>query len=344
MLHTSLEAGLNVTLADCSGLDDPKIQSAPFNFVHLNIPESRRFILRYPEFLLKACFSLFRTAPDIVIAADLYTIPIAFRFGVPVIYDAREIYSGLSPKGSKSLNQRFLSAIENRFIRRCSSVIVTGKHDADIIQARYNLKNDPVVIKNLPRLTQHSTKHHLREKLKIGNQPLLMYQGIAQKGRGLEKAIDVVRLLPDWHLVIAGGGVLLEHLKNYAGDLLDHRVHFTGWLPYQSLLDFSVEADAGWVFIEPISESYRFALPNKLFEFIAARVPVVASDLPAMAPVIRETGAGILLSPDATVDEISTVLQAFYQDRKVYSEKCRQAATGFLWDSQKERFIALISS
>jgi glycosyltransferase involved in cell wall biosynthesis len=90
--------------------------------------------------------------------------------------------------------------------------------------------------------------------------------------------------------------------------------------------------------IQPSTLNHRLTTPNKLFEAMAAGVPVVASDLPGMAPIVRETGCGVLCDPtdvDALAAAITSILDAPEAERRAYHDRALAAAHGpYSWEVQ----------
>lgn len=126
-----------------------------------------------------------------------------------------------------------------------------------------------------------------------------MYQGAVNKGRGVDWAIDALEFLPDCRLVVAGGGDLLEEMKAYAQSKpWAERIVFTGRLTPEELEPLTRQAAVGLVMLEDMGLSYRFALPNRIGDFVAAGVPVVVSDLPEMAAVVKRFGVGEIIDVD----------------------------------------------
>jgi glycosyltransferase involved in cell wall biosynthesis len=344
MLRTASDNGYRVTLLDCSISTEPGLDIFGLEHIRLHLPSEIRFFKRWLLFLWRGLRLVRQIKADLTIASDLYSLPVAFWAGKKVIYDSREVYAGLTPQNGSILNRWFLKTLERFYIYRCRSVIVTGSLDAAALENRYGQLPVKVIL-NLPLFPGgRNDNFDIRETFGIGKAPLLMYQGMLNRGRGLEKAIQTIQLLEGWHLVIAGGGPLEKALKESAGLLLGKRIHFTGFLPYNVLLSVCNQADIGWVFIEPVSESYRLALPNKLFEFIASGVPVLVSDLPAMRNVIEEYQTGDLVHPDAGPGSIAEVLQKVYRQRAVYSQYCAAAAPACRWESQERELLKILES
>ena len=96
--------------------------------------------------------------------------------------------------------------------------------------------------------------------------------------------------------------------------------------------------------IQPSTLNHRLTTPNKLFEAMAAGVPVVASDLPGMAGIVRETGCGVLCdptSPAAIAAAIRSILEAPEDERAAYRERALAAAHGtYSWEAQVEILLA----
>ena len=116
-------------------------------------------------------------------------------------------------------------------------------------------------------------------------------------------------------------------------------------VPPSALLDWTASSDVMLMAIQPTTLNHRFTTPNKLWEAIAAGVPVVASDLPGMAAVVRETGCGVLVDPTSPTDiarGIRSILELPPADREALTERCRSAArTTYSWESQVGILLAL---
>lgn len=128
---------------------------------------------------------------------------------------------------------------------------------------------------------------------------VVLYQGGYAPGRGLEVLIQAAPSLPDGaHLVLLGDGRYRAELEQLveAYDIGD-RVHFVEAVPPAELLSVTASATVGVVPYQPVSMNNRLALPNKIFEYVAAGLPVVASDVPEMRRIVQESGAGALYDP-----------------------------------------------
>ena len=122
------------------------------------------------------------------------------------------------------------------------------------------------------------------------------------------------------------------------------RLHVLPAVPPDALLDWVGAADIVAMPIQPTTLNHRLTTPNKLFEAMAAGSPVVASDLPGMAPIVRETGCGVLCDPTdpaSIAAAIRTILDAPAEERAGYRERALAAAHAtYSWEAQVEVLLA----
>jgi glycosyltransferase involved in cell wall biosynthesis len=179
---------------------------------------------------------------------------------------------------------------------------------------------------------------------------VVLYQGGFSSGRGIEQLIDAIRAVPDAVLVLLGYGYLLPQIERLAAapDLEDsrlgRRVRILPAVPPTELLDWVACADVVAMPIQPTTLNHRLTTPNKLFEAMAVGVPVVASDLPGMAPIVRETGCGVVCDPTdplAIAAAIREILDASLDARAAYRERALAAAhVTYCWEHQVEALLA----
>lgn len=278
--------------------------------------EAHRAIVRWWKF--GRAVAKLPIRPRVVVAMDLFALSaartMAQRCGARLLYDMREFYFALGPLAGKGFRQRILAAHERRMLADVDDVFVSGELDADIVHERFALPHRPVVLLNTPPY-RDVVPSPLRERLGVGPDVFVaVYQGVVHHGRGLAPFLDAMPHLPDVHLAIIGSGPASADIRAHAAALgLTDRVSHLGAVPYADLHALTCGADLGLCLIEPVSMSYEYALPNKLFEYMMARVPCLATDLPALHDHLLRYPVGILvergLSPAAIADAVRKVQQ-----------------------------------
>ena len=248
-------------------------------------------------------------------------VPVALaaaRLGVPFVYDAHDLWLG-RPRRERSrayfaLNQAWYALVERLTIPRAAAVITVSRPIADHLRRRYRLRRVHLV-PNFPEAVGAGSRRELRD-LPGGDaidqeRPIVLYLGGLMAGRGLEQLVDAVGRVPDAQLVLLGDGVLEQPLRDRAIRVGTPLVV----LPPVSPTAVESYAESAAVGVSPIVPSclnYRYSLPNKLFQYMAAGIPVVASDFPQVREVVEGAACGVVvdtLRPDAIAGAIETILR-----------------------------------
>jgi glycosyltransferase involved in cell wall biosynthesis len=284
--------------------------------------------------------------PDAVHANDMATlIPgyVAARLsGARLVYDTHEYAVGVPYR--KAVWAWLAATIERLLIRRCDAVITVSDGIAERLQERYGLQERPTVVRNVPDLPPPAEAPDLREQMGIGSAPLVLHQGAVAEGRGGGNLVRAVAQTDSAHLLFLGAdGAFAEGLRELGRDAgLDGRLHFYPPVPLAQLLSFTTQADVGVSLLEDTCENHRLALPNKLFEYLAADLPVVVSDLPEMRRLVTERGVGWVTNSGDPAD-IARVLDDALgsRDDAALHERVRAAAAELNWPHERARLTDL---
>lgn len=304
----------------------------------------------YLKFIWHLKLKLLATKASIIFAEDIYTLPFAVIFGklkrAKIYYDSRELFGYLAGLKEKKFKQAFWKWIEKLFIKRTDHVIVTGQMDGEFLQKEYGLKNI-ILLRNLPRYYKPSSSLDLHSHFQIGKEKkIILYQGVLLKGRGMEKVFAVLNELPDYVFLIVGGGEFAEYYKSLADHMkLREQVFFIGKLTQDELPKITSSANVGVSLIENLSTSYYYALPNKLFEYIMAEIPVIVSNLPQMKEIVEKYDVGFVIDIDNKVDLISA-LKELSDDSSLYKSKkqnCHIASHELNWEKEVNGLLKTLS-
>ena len=283
--------------------------------------------------------------PQVLHAHDLNTLRPAARAaaqaGAKLVYDAHELHRHRNDMAQ--IQQQRARWLEQRLIRRVDLFITAGDAWADYLSGLYRLPR-PVVLRNVPVEATPEPGWDLRTHLGIRAQDrILLYQGSIQRNRGVEEAINALKHLENCVLVVAGYGAHQPALERIAAHLgLRDRVHFFGPVPNHELLHWTASADIGLCGIRNSSLSYYWSLPNKLFEYVMAGIPVVASDFPEMGSFVRETDVGEVCDPDDPASIAAAVRRII--DHPERRAECRQnanvAAQEHNWTAEERKLLS----
>lgn len=261
--------------------------------------------------------------PKVISGHDLLGLTIGYissfgrRKNMIFIYDAHEYELGrytVKPRSRFAL--KIIAIWEKYLIKHSDLSIVVNQSIANQMQMDYKINFNSVVVRNIPvkQELDRTLSREIRESwLKKMNLPfsskLLMYHGLIQEGRGIEIGIDLCAKFKHKNLgfIILGYGssYYINKLQKKADKLgIRDRVIFNQPVLGNVLLDYVAASDIGLVLIQPVSKSYNFALPNKLFENIHAGIPVLASSLPEINQLVKDNQIGLTCNID-DIDDIS---------------------------------------
>lgn len=298
--------------------------------------------LFYLEFAIRLWGWLLWKKVDVLWANDMDTLLPNRLAGwlrrKPVIYDSHEYWTEVPELVSRPGTRRIWLWLERRLFPKVNAAATVNDSIARIYQETYGL--EVASIRNLPFHTGE-----LPVRTDPGN--ILLYQGALNEGRGIELMIQAMEFLPEYHLRIVGYGAVERQLHQLAEGLAwKERVEFTGLIPFDRLAPVTRTAALGLSLEEDKGASYRLALPNKVFDYIQAGIPVLASELPEMAAVVRHYTVGEVLpveerSPQALAARIRGMVEdnARWQS---YREACREAREDLCWEREQDKVLALL--
>ena len=279
-------------------------------------------------------------------ASDLYTLPAqaasAKRNRGKLVYDARELYPNVASTTGRPWIQWFWRALEWRYSRKANLVSTVSPSIADQLVSRYRIKQ-PVVLYNVPEYKEVSPSSVIRNTLGVGTETsIILHQGNVQKDRGCFVLTEAMKQVDNAILVFMGGGPLKNQLKEYvAQEGLGERVRFLAKVDPSILLDYTASADIGVTLLEDTCLNHRFALPNKLFEYFMAGVPVLASDLPEIRRVVDAFDVGVLVDP-SRVDDVASGLRKLVDNVELRTSLALNTSAvlkTYSWEQASQEFV-----
>lgn len=257
-----------------------------------------------------------RTAPEAIHIHDHVALVLAARlkrsYGVPIVWDAHEIYQDMA--GSDANRARENALIITACHPHIDHFITINDSIARFYREQYPRMPAPVVVMNatVPEaVPTYDGRLHEAAGLPP-TQKILLFQGRFSPHRGLPHLLEAAAALrADWSLVMMGWGSYEAELRTIAIANLragSPATVFLPGVPQTELQQWSAGASLGAVPYENTSLNHLYCTPNKLWEYPAAGVPVLCTDLPEMAAMLSEFGFGLLLPRDFTAADIAATV------------------------------------
>jgi glycosyltransferase involved in cell wall biosynthesis len=253
-----------------------------------------------------------------------------------LIYDAHELET--ERVGLRGLKQKMAKWLERSLIKYVDITIVVGDLIAEWYKKEYNLEK-VYVIRNVPSSTTVETEKSnlLRQKFNIPSSDLIyIYQGVINKGRGVDIMIDTFSKVPkNNHLIVMGFGALENKIIKAAEKY--ENIHFMPAVKPEEIPLFTSGADIGLIIAENLGLSYYYGLPNKLFEYLYCGLPVVTSNFPEMGKIVNDYQCGWTIEPkmenlEALINEMSS------QSIEGKKSKLKQLYQDINWEKEAQNF------
>lgn len=259
-----------------------------------------------------------------------------------LIYDTHEFATNDVPYESE-LSKKIKYILECTLIRFSDQVITVSESIADAYSALYGLPK-PHVVLNCPRYVEQTQHNIFREKFGIrDDQTIFLYQGGLGPGRGIEILLEVFsEFTSDKHvLVFMGYGVLEEEIVKKSAQ--SKTIYFHKAVTPSILLNYTSSADFGIIFYEDSCLNHRYCLPNKLFEYLMAGIPVIASSLLEIKRIIDSEGIGIVASDNTKKGFKEVVVLSTKLDFEFISSNVCKIRKDFCWEKQESILLDVYS-
>ncbi|SEC83392.1 Glycosyltransferase involved in cell wall bisynthesis [Tenacibaculum sp. MAR_2009_124] len=293
--------------------------------------------LFYAEFNIRLFFYLLFSKSDILLSNDLDTLLPNFIVsklkGKKLVYDSHELFPEIPELVKRPKTKKIWESLENLLLPRLKNCYTVSQSIADYYQEKYNTHFD--VVRNVPKKVKTNKITNLPFNIK--GKKVILYQGAVNLGRGLKLMIETISNLDNCIFLIVGDGDIFQNLKEFVDQKnLNAQVIFLGKLSPEELRKITPNAHLGLSIEEDLGLSYRYALPNKLFDYIQAKIPVITSNLPEMKNIVSQYSIGEVLenrTPESFAIKIKHAL------KKDYSKNLEKAKTELTWENEEQVLI-----
>ncbi len=315
---------------------------------HANFPTKSKLFrlwfnkggLFYANYNIRLWFFLLFHRYDIILSNDLDSLPASYLAAKiqnkAIVYDSHEYFTEVPELEGRELQKKVWLWFEKRILPKLKHTYTV----CDSIAQAYNQKYacDFKVIRNLP-----SIKPKANNK---ASKSVLIYQGAIQKSRGIELMIESMQYLEGIELWIVGKGYWEDTVKTLSQKLkVNDKVKFLGGFKPKDLAQITPQASIGLSLEEEDGLSYQYALPNKLFDYIQAQIPVLVSDLIEMKRIVENYQIGEVLY-ERTPQKLASAIKEMLSDtakQESWKENLEKAAEVLNWENESKVLLDIFS-
>jgi len=294
--------------------------------------------LFYAEYNIRLFFKLLFLKKDILVANDLDTLLpnylVSKLQSKTIIYDSHELFTEIPELVDRPRVKKIWESIERRIIPNLKNCYTVSDSIAEYYKNKY--KTHFETIRNLPKTKKNTIGVF---PFDTNGKTIILYQGAVNIGRGLELMLDTMKHLENHIFVVIGSGDIINDLKKSAVKLIaDKKVYFLGKLTPPEMNALTPLADIGISLEEDLGLNYRYALPNKLFDYLHAEVPVLVSNLPEMKKIIDTYKFGEIIQ-NRNPKLLAKQIEEF--DFRKHSEEIINAKNILNWENEEQKIISI---
>lgn len=299
-------------------------------------------VIKYLEYCWRVLFFYRKKNIKVVNVHSLGLLPLGYAlkkfYKARLVYDAHELET--ETNASKGFRQKFSKWLEKKLIHKADMTLVVSESIADWYANEYKIARPPVVF-NAPNTRELKTNNHFREQLGIrDDQIILLYQGGLMPGRGVHLILDAFKQRKNDKVVAVfmGYGELETAITQAAAE--HNTVFFFPAVAAQVVLEYTASADMGIHLIQNTCLNHDYCMPNKLFEYAMAGLPVLVSNMKDMSELVTRYAMGAVISDFSAAGINQAVDNFLEQDLTDMKVNAYQAAYENAWEVQEQKMLA----
>jgi glycosyltransferase involved in cell wall biosynthesis len=297
--------------------------------------------LFFAEYNLRLFFILLFSKKDILLSNDLDSLPanylVSFIQNKKIVYDSHELFPEIPEIAHRPFVKKCWTTLEKWILPQLKNNYTVCDSIANFYNNKYKTNFETII--NLPNKKNSKLSEF---PFNVTNKKIIIYQGAVNIGRGLELMIKAMKHLNNSLFIIIGDGDILSNLKKeVTKEKLNDKIYFLGKVSPEKLHTLTPLANLGLSIEEDLGLNYRFALPNKIFDYLQAEVPILVSDLPEMRQVVSDYKVGEIIknrNPKDIANQIENILE------KDFSSKIQIAKSELIWENQEEKLLSIFKN
>jgi len=324
-------------------LPDSRSIKRPYKYIRMNLLFNKGALF-YAEYNLRLFLILLFSKVDVYHSNDLDTLLANYLASIirrkPIVYDSHEYFTGVPEIQNKTFVKKVWTTIENHIFPKLKHIFTVNQSIATLYEEQYG--KELKIVRNIPRKKTWTID---KSKQQLGlpeNKRIIITQGAGiNTDRGMEEALEAMLFLKDVCFVIIGNGDVIPKLKKRTLELnLEKSVIFKDKMPYEEMMLFTQHAEIGLSLDKNTNINYKLSLPNKIFDYIHAGVPILASKIKEVEAVITKHRIGLFIENHEPKHIAQQIEKALDENLKFkYQKNIKNAALQLNWENEEKNLV-----
>jgi glycosyltransferase involved in cell wall biosynthesis len=302
----------------------------------------------YVEFTVRLFLFLQKNKAELLVANDLDTLWPSNYFSkrrkIPLVYDSHEIFCEVPELQETPMKKKTWETLEKIIVPKLKYCITVNQSIANWFKEKY--KRDFKVVRNIPdKISVDRIKTREELNLPLDKKIILLQGAGINVQRGSEEAVEAMKYVENAILVIIGGGDVICLLEKIAKqEEFKNKVFLLPKMKPEELYHYTCNADIGLSLDKDTNINYRFSLPNKIFDYVAAGVPVLASPLTEIKSFIDKYKVGVCIEnhePRHIAEKMNYMLNS--PEYSTWKANTKIASSENSWENEKKVWVEMIS-
>jgi len=347
MAITLMDMGFDITIIGRKLKNSLPI-NRPYRVIRMKLLFNKK-VFFYAAFNIRLFFKLLFIKTDILVSNDLDTLLPNYLISKikkkPLVYDSHEFFTEVPELVNRKIIRKVWLTIEKAIFPKLNNIITVNSSIAKEYKLRYN--KDLVVVRNISN-KQKIDKIKSRQELELPiDKKIIVLQGAGINiNRGAEEMVTAMQYIENAVFLILGNGDVLPELKKIANNLkIKDKIFFFGKREYNEMMQFTMNCDLGITLDKLDNKNYLFSLPNKLFDYIQAGIPILSSPVVEVKNIIETYKIGEIVNshkPEIIAETINNIFNSKDKTNQ-WKENLKKAAIELCWENEKNIVINLYS-
>jgi glycosyltransferase involved in cell wall biosynthesis len=343
-----VDLGFEVLLVGRRKFDSPNMPERTYETLRMRLLWEKGPMF-YAEYNIRLFFLLLSKPAELLISNDLDTLLPNYLVhklkNIPIVYDSHEYFTETPELVNRPKVQRIWKWIEKTIVPKLKSCITVNASIAGLFEKEYHVPYK--IVRNIPRQREIADIPSRKVLGLPEDKKIVLLQGSGiNVQRGAEEAVEAMQYLDNVLLLVVGGGDVVPLLKKMVQELsLQNKVMFVSRQTPENLAGYTANADIGLTIDKDTNINYRFSLPNKLFDYIYAGVPVLATPLVELKNIIQQYEIGDFID-NHDPEHIAAKIKSMLQDETrlaLFKKNTEKAASELNWENEKNTLTEIFA-